>query len=321
MRGSKPQRVLHFSTNAFEVESCVYREPKRFNCSSLDGDPLKEAYQLAPSREVRDLPLDHSLLLSHSEGNPLGPEGIRTVGEGLRASTVSCLHTLDLEGTGLNGQGLRSLCGAVRGGCLRIETINLSGNKIGGVGGIEDLSSVLCVNNLPSLHVRLLRECGLEDADVRPLAGAIGKGDLENLEVLDLGGNACKGAFLGALGKALCSDAAPQLKALNVKDARKGTVSNKQAVTTFLGALSAPTCPPKLQVTGLRVVPMDVQEAEVRALGACKDPSLRTLDLSLSAHQVVPFFQEVVGAGEGLKYEVLDLRMDFSLGPTALTAS
>uniref|UniRef100_A0A0G4GUZ2 Uncharacterized protein n=1 Tax=Chromera velia CCMP2878 TaxID=1169474 RepID=A0A0G4GUZ2_9ALVE len=219
-------------------------------------------------------------------GNPLGHEGIRAVAEGVREGKAASLRVLDLEKTGLEKEGLKSLCGALKETSLPVETLNCSGNTIGfkrtpgdsfflqhifsrveyGVEEMQRLSSVLCLSSLPFVRQLLLRECGLTDMAVEPLTESIAKKKLPNLEMLDLGGNDFGGRFLGFFEKALRADAVPCLKGLNIENARNRAPESKEPVSAFLKALSAPECPPQLQVSGLRLCPLDLNEQEVRAL-------------------------------------------------------
>uniref|UniRef100_A0A0G4G8Q8 Uncharacterized protein n=1 Tax=Chromera velia CCMP2878 TaxID=1169474 RepID=A0A0G4G8Q8_9ALVE len=254
-----------------------------------------------------------SLEILSLKDNPLGPEGIGAVAEGVREGKAASLRVLNLERTGLEKRGMKSLSEAMKEKSLcKMEILNVSGNKVGGVEEMEGLGSVLCLSSLPPLRDLLLRDCGLTDEAVKPLAESMGRGDLMNLEVLDLGGNSCRGGFLGDLGGALRADVVRHLRELNVTDARGSeAVGNKEPVTSFLSALGAPECPPNLQVRGLRLTDGDLSEEEVRAVGASKYQPLRTLDLSLPSAQVTPFLEEVVGAEEAPTYEVLDLRLHF----------
>uniref|UniRef100_A0A0G4GE00 Uncharacterized protein n=1 Tax=Chromera velia CCMP2878 TaxID=1169474 RepID=A0A0G4GE00_9ALVE len=202
--------------------------------------------------------------------NPIGLEGIGALTKEVKEGKAASLHVLDLEKTGLEKQGMKSLSEAMKEKSL------------------------------------------LTDEAVKPLAESMGRGDLMNLEVLDLGGNCCWGRFLGDLGGALRADVVPHLRELSVTDARgSDMVGSKEPITSFLSALSAPECPPSLQVRGLRLTDGDLSEEEVCAVGASKYRPLRTLDLSLPPTQVTPFLEEVVGAEEAPTYEVIDLCLHF----------
>uniref|UniRef100_A0A0G4I0R1 Uncharacterized protein n=1 Tax=Chromera velia CCMP2878 TaxID=1169474 RepID=A0A0G4I0R1_9ALVE len=87
-------------------------------------------------------------------GNPLGSEGIRAVAQGVKEGNAASLRVLDLEVTGLEKEGLETLCEAMREKSMKVETLNLCGNKIGGVEEMQGLCSVLCVNSLPSFRER-----------------------------------------------------------------------------------------------------------------------------------------------------------------------
>uniref|UniRef100_A0A0G4HB90 Uncharacterized protein n=1 Tax=Chromera velia CCMP2878 TaxID=1169474 RepID=A0A0G4HB90_9ALVE len=267
---------------------------------------------MGPSEASQVLPLllpslEHLCL----KGNPLGSDGIRAVAEGVREGNAASLRVLDLEATGLEKEGLETLCEAMREKSLKVETLNLSGNAIGAVEEMEGLSSILCVSSLPSLREILVRQCGLTDGAVKPLTESMAKRNLPNLEVLDLGGNDFVGRFLGDLGGALRVGGVPRLRELRVNDARGMRSVGREILEAFLGALSAPECPPDLCVRGVCLYSSSVNEEEVRALGACRYPSIRTLDLRLYPNQVITFFEGMNSADKGSKYEMLDLHLCF----------
>uniref|UniRef100_A0A0G4IB46 Uncharacterized protein n=1 Tax=Chromera velia CCMP2878 TaxID=1169474 RepID=A0A0G4IB46_9ALVE len=247
------------------------------------------------------------------KGNPLGSEGIRAVAEGVKEGNAASLRMLDLEATGLEKEGLETLCEAMREKSLKVETLNLSRNDIGGLEEMQGLCSVLCVSSLPSLLELLVRKCGLTDDAVKPLTESMARRDLPNLEVLDLGGNCFEGGFLGDLGGALRAGGVPRLRELRVNDAWRRELVGKKFSEAFLGALSAPECPPDLCVRGVCLFPSSLNEKEVRALGTCRYPSIRTLDLRLFSNQVTPFLEEMISADKGPKYEMLDLLLRFGV--------
>uniref|UniRef100_A0A0G4GY55 Uncharacterized protein n=1 Tax=Chromera velia CCMP2878 TaxID=1169474 RepID=A0A0G4GY55_9ALVE len=234
---------------------------KSFTFAENSMEP-EEASQVLPLL----LPsLEHLCL----KGNPLGSEGIRAVAEGVKEGKAASLRVLDLEATGLEKGGLETLSEAMREKSMKVETLNLSGNKIGGLEEMQVLSSVLCVSSLPSLHEILVRQCGLTDETVKPLTESMGRRDLPNLEVLDLGGNRFEGEILGDLGGALRVGGVPRLRGLRVDDARRTSLPvERKFLEAFLGALSAPECPPDLCVRGLCLFSWSLNEEEVRALGA-----------------------------------------------------
>uniref|UniRef100_A0A0G4HVJ3 Protein kinase domain-containing protein n=1 Tax=Chromera velia CCMP2878 TaxID=1169474 RepID=A0A0G4HVJ3_9ALVE len=244
------------------------------------------------------------------KGNPLGSEGIRAVAEGVKEGNAASLRVLDLQATGLEKEGLETLCEAVREKSMKVESLNLSGNKIGGLKEMQGLSSVLCMSSLPSLREILVRECRLTDEAVKPLTESMGRRDLPNLEVLDLGGNCFEGRFLCDLGGALRAGGVPRLMELRVNDAWRTGLVERKFSEAFFGALSAPECPSDLCVRGVCLFPSC--EEEVRALGACRYPSMRTLGLRLSPNQVTPFLEEMKNADKGRKYEMLDLHLSFN---------
>uniref|UniRef100_A0A0G4FA83 Uncharacterized protein n=1 Tax=Chromera velia CCMP2878 TaxID=1169474 RepID=A0A0G4FA83_9ALVE len=245
------------------------------------------------------------------KGNPLGSEGIRAVAEGVKEGNAASLRVLDLEATGFEKEGLETLCEAMREKYMKVATFNLCGNDIGGLEEMQGLCSVLCVSSLPSLRELLVRKCGLTDEVVKPLTESMGRGDLPNLEVLDLGGNRFVGGFLGDLGGALRVGGVPLLRELRVNDAGNVRPVRRKTLEAFLGALSAPECPPDLRVRGVCLFYPSLNEEEVRALGACRYPSIRTRSLRLSPSQVTPFLQGMNSADKGPKYEMLDLHLCF----------
>uniref|UniRef100_A0A0G4F8R9 Uncharacterized protein n=1 Tax=Chromera velia CCMP2878 TaxID=1169474 RepID=A0A0G4F8R9_9ALVE len=234
------------------------------------------------------------------KGNRLGPDGIGAVAEGVREGKASSLCVLDLEETGLEKEGTRILCSAIKGKSLKVETLNLSRNRIGQMEEMKQLCSVLCVNSLPSLCALLLRRCGLTDMAVKPLTEAMGRGGLRSLEMLDLGaGYSFQGGFFGDLGEALRVDAVPRLRELNLEGARTDwdPSASREAVNSFFGALRATKCPPNLCVQGLRFFASD--PIEWVTFGADKlGSSIRTLDLSLYREQVTRFLEGMKNGGE-----------------------
>uniref|UniRef100_A0A0G4FT73 Uncharacterized protein n=1 Tax=Chromera velia CCMP2878 TaxID=1169474 RepID=A0A0G4FT73_9ALVE len=258
------------------------------------------------------------LLLSSLEtlclkGNRLGPKGIRAVAEGVREEKAASLRVLDLERTGLEKEGLKSLCEVMNRKSLKVETLNLSGNAIGGKEEMEGLRSVLCKYSLPSIRELFLRECGLTDGGARCVLQAMEVDDLPELEVFDVGENRLTPFGLKHIGFALRLGGVPRLRDLNLSEA----CFSGDGVGEFLRALSHPNCPRDLVVRGVRLASEDLDEEEVHALGAGKCPSLRSLDLSLSADlsaddHVTAFLEQMANEEGGGKFEVLDLRLELS---------
>uniref|UniRef100_A0A0G4GTL6 Uncharacterized protein n=1 Tax=Chromera velia CCMP2878 TaxID=1169474 RepID=A0A0G4GTL6_9ALVE len=105
-------------------------------------------------------------------GNPLVPcvsgpcpffrlphNEIRALVNVVRYGKALSLYVLDLERTGLKSSarwGVQELCDAVKGKSLKVETLNLLGNNIGGVEEMERLSAVLCQDSLPCVRELLL---------------------------------------------------------------------------------------------------------------------------------------------------------------------
>uniref|UniRef100_A0A0K6S5X8 Uncharacterized protein n=1 Tax=Chromera velia CCMP2878 TaxID=1169474 RepID=A0A0K6S5X8_9ALVE len=182
------------------------------------------------------------------EGNPFGPsfglDDFQILTKAIRDGMVCSLRKLDLENVRLEKEVLKMFCEAIKEtGLPQIETLNLSNNRLGMEGFDVLCSDVLCVASVPRLRELLLRDCLLGGSDVALPASVLGRGDLPNLESLDLQGNGIAGGSgLGDLGEVLRVECVPRLKNLNVMMRERGGW-DPQAVSDFLAALRSDECP------------------------------------------------------------------------------
>uniref|UniRef100_A0A0G4HBC9 Uncharacterized protein n=1 Tax=Chromera velia CCMP2878 TaxID=1169474 RepID=A0A0G4HBC9_9ALVE len=253
-------------------------------------------------------------------GNLLGFEGFRTLAEGIREGKAASLRALDLEETGLKGDGLKVLCKAIKErGLMNVEELNLSANPSRSAHPfshgawveeeMEAVCSLLSLSCMPSLRVFLLRECGLHPSRGEQFASGLGRGDLPNLEVLDMEGNDFESA-LGCFAKALCEGGTlAVLTDLNVFS-ESGVVSG---VSEFLSALKSENC---AQLRHVKVCFREVEsEKELRALGEGLYPSVRTLSLESPPSKLVTFLKALLESSaregdRGAVLDALDLSMD-----------
>uniref|UniRef100_A0A0G4FKF5 Uncharacterized protein n=1 Tax=Chromera velia CCMP2878 TaxID=1169474 RepID=A0A0G4FKF5_9ALVE len=167
------------------------------------------------------------------------------------------------------------------------------------------LCPVLSPSFLPHIRVLLLKGCGFSSKTMKCLTDSMGRGDLLNLEVLDLEKNRGGDEFLDVIGGVLRKDAVPQLKDLRL---RGNTVSRfpTRKMMKFFQALRSAECPFCLHVS----VDLDLScmpEEIVRGVGAGMYPSLCSLTLVLIEGQLVSFLDSLIQAAEEPKFEVLDL--------------
>uniref|UniRef100_A0A0G4G039 Uncharacterized protein n=1 Tax=Chromera velia CCMP2878 TaxID=1169474 RepID=A0A0G4G039_9ALVE len=246
------------------------------------------------------------------KGNPVGSEGIRGLTEWIGKGKASSLLHLDLESTGLKNADLKTLCAAVEGKSLKVETLKLLGNKFEGEAVIEKLCSVLRADSLPGIRMLMLQRYNLLDGMVDRLVDCMGAESLPKLEILSLDKNSgCRGTFLSRLGGALRKDVVPELQFLSLQ----GVYEGGPDIPVFLGALSADECPPHLYVhlEGGSWRSNALSEQDVHLLGAGKCSRLRTLSLELRDAKIRVFFQAVVGDPESplSHFDHLDLSLVF----------
>mmetsp|Transcript_19902 Transcript_19902/g.40014 ORF Transcript_19902/g.40014 Transcript_19902/m.40014 type:complete len:367 (+) Transcript_19902:123-1223(+) len=192
---------------------------------------------------------------------------------------------------------------------MRMENLNLSDNQIGSGQNSSQAAvcSALSSMTFPSMRELLLRQCFLSHGEIGGIADCMARGGMMQLEVLDLEHNKCVLPFLGRLGRALRKDVVPRLRTVNLTDARAlAGAADKEGMRIFLEALGAPDCPPQLRVPCILIKKSELRDAEVRALGAGKYPSLPGLRLCLESQAAV-FLREVVRAAEVPKFEDLEL--------------
>uniref|UniRef100_A0A0G4GU63 Uncharacterized protein n=1 Tax=Chromera velia CCMP2878 TaxID=1169474 RepID=A0A0G4GU63_9ALVE len=187
------------------------------------------------------------------------------------------------------------------------------------------LCSVLRKVSLSRLRSLLLRNCRLRQLEVGPLVDCLETGCLSRLETLDLerslaweiggvnreesgegieGGGGEQISVLKMLIGILRVDALPCLKNLNLMS--EYGWKSKREVEAFLAVLRSDECPP---LEHLKLHLKDLGEDHVRALGGGEYPSIRTLCLSLSPHNVVVFLSAFVANVEGRQFEVLDFKL------------
>uniref|UniRef100_A0A0G4F1V7 Uncharacterized protein n=1 Tax=Chromera velia CCMP2878 TaxID=1169474 RepID=A0A0G4F1V7_9ALVE len=257
------------------------------------------------------------------KGNILGIEGFRALAEGMREGKAGSLKVLDLEETGFEKEGLMVLCQAIKETGLKVEELNLSGNPVRPLdirsdgsweeGEIEAVCSVLSVSSLPCLRVLFLRGCRLGDSHVQQLCAVLGRGDVPNLESLNLEGNLKfpESTGLDCLVRALRVDSLPHLKNLNV--ITEGGFCGTNMASFFLSSLKSEQCPPLENVS--ISLNHDAREDVLCALGGGQSPFVRTLSLGLPPSLLVTFLKAVLDSQaknegvEGGPFEDVDIRM------------
>uniref|UniRef100_A0A0G4HBX1 Uncharacterized protein n=1 Tax=Chromera velia CCMP2878 TaxID=1169474 RepID=A0A0G4HBX1_9ALVE len=322
--GGKTVGVV-MSTSGLSGASALAADSSLQRHAGSDGerearDCLRETVRRlrSPASVVKEA-LRNSVQTLSLKGIPIGSEGMRVLCEGIREGGASSLRTLSLEETGLNAGYLELLCCAIKVKPLQLETLNLSGNRFDAF-EMRLLCPVLCVAFLPHLRELLMRHCRFQQPHMESLVGVLKKGDLPNLRTLDLEGSLGwgevsvgfgreqrqeRGASLALLGEALCIDAVPSLRNVNVLS-DEGTDSAEE-IEAFLGVLASADAPPLEHVKlHLRCV----SDACVRALATGKYPAVRTLVLSLEEErQLHDFLRELRDNGEGAQFEVLELNV------------
>uniref|UniRef100_A0A0G4GR64 Uncharacterized protein n=1 Tax=Chromera velia CCMP2878 TaxID=1169474 RepID=A0A0G4GR64_9ALVE len=242
----------------------------------------------APSVFPLLLPSLESLCL---KGNPLGTVGFRALAEAIREGKTDSLRHLDLESCGLDKEGLQTVCEAFkeREGGWKVETLNVSGNRLNEADMMVTLCSVLFVALLPCLRVLLLRVCGLRDSPyIEELAGVLKKGNLLNLETLDVQGNS---VGLVPLNQALRVSAVPHLKNLSVTI--KSRLGGPYCVSVFLQALGDEKCPP---VENVQLEANHLSERQMRALWDGRFACIRTVVLDFSSSGMSKFLKGLLGS-------------------------
>uniref|UniRef100_A0A0G4HZ76 Uncharacterized protein n=1 Tax=Chromera velia CCMP2878 TaxID=1169474 RepID=A0A0G4HZ76_9ALVE len=222
----------------------------------------------------------------------------------------SLLH-LDIENTGIDAEGLKVVCRAIKRtkGRLKLESLNLSENKVGVRTEILTLCEVLRVSYLPCLRSLFLRECEMQDDQLENLSLVIKRGGLPNLEVLDLEGNEGWGGYgLKLIGRVLLRDLVPCLKTLNLFT-KRGVRGGAEG-SLFLNALMSENAPPSLERVLLNLdFPLD---EDLRAISEARVSAVRTLGLTLKQRKLVIFLRDFRA-----KFDILDLDVCLGMGVDA----
>uniref|UniRef100_A0A0G4HM52 Uncharacterized protein n=1 Tax=Chromera velia CCMP2878 TaxID=1169474 RepID=A0A0G4HM52_9ALVE len=249
------------------------------------------------------------------KGNTLGNKGIRALADAVRSGGASSLRELDLERTGLNESGLELLCGAIKESSLRVEKLNLSGNRCL-PHKAKLLCSILSVESLPFLRELGLRECGLMDTQLIRVLTAIGNAKFSNFESLDLISDLGLGTkcseVLEQIAKFLKSGALSSLKNFSLST-REGEDS-AEGLSVLLGALKCRETSSlekvKLHLAG------SMKMEDVQALGRGEYPVVRTCSLVIPSTKLAAFLKgllERVAVGEQREpFDDLDLMVRFN---------
>uniref|UniRef100_A0A0G4GGD7 Uncharacterized protein n=1 Tax=Chromera velia CCMP2878 TaxID=1169474 RepID=A0A0G4GGD7_9ALVE len=258
-----------------------------------------------------------SLESLHLKVCPLSLSGgprLSALTDGVRSGLASSLRTLDLGETERAHQKPRKFFGfplfeAIReSSSLRVETLNLSGNLLSL--SMHLLCPALTIASLPSLRPLLLRNCGLYHHHISRLMKVVERGDLLNLETLDLGENFGdpSGSHLMTLARALRAGTVPHLRYLNVlaKPCNRqyfGTAS-ETLESEFLAMLSCRQCP-ALESVGLQFG--DLEGLTFRALLGGQYDKVHCLGLDLGLRGLTAFLSQLPEGSDPLPFESVDL--------------
>uniref|UniRef100_A0A0G4FAL6 Uncharacterized protein n=1 Tax=Chromera velia CCMP2878 TaxID=1169474 RepID=A0A0G4FAL6_9ALVE len=254
-------------------------------------------------------------LLQHLclNGNPLGAEGFRALAEVVASGGASPLRVLDLENTMTKTrddlEALELLCDAIKQQNLRVETLNLSGNRFSeqrmGV-----LGQILCAACLPCVRQLRLANCEMDAWVLERLADSLGGSSIPTLETLDLEENDGLFDSLDEISGMIRAECLPSLKNLRLQTSSTISV---MAVKEFLKALESAERPCGLQNVPLNLAGYDLEDDHTetfQGLGAGRYAPVRPLSLSLIPLYLGAFLRGVVENEKGPWVEVHDLTVD-----------
>uniref|UniRef100_A0A0G4I8U5 Uncharacterized protein n=1 Tax=Chromera velia CCMP2878 TaxID=1169474 RepID=A0A0G4I8U5_9ALVE len=251
------------------------------------------------------------------KGCRLGMGGFEALAGLIAEGRIDGVKTLDLQKTGLNKHALKALHEAIKQRSLKVETLDLSGNKylcrVEGDGSDEsddeeeeeeeneDEEKVFNISRMfRHTSLQCMREAGVGDLSVQRLALALQSGSLLNLEKLDLERHRARDVH-GPLGPALDKKYVPCLKSLNLMSEMTGTSDGLDA---FLHALSAPGCPP---LENVEMCASTGSLAHLRSLGDGRYKCIRKLHVDIYVDELPFFLQGINGAAESPYIQALSL--------------
>uniref|UniRef100_A0A0G4HJZ6 Uncharacterized protein n=1 Tax=Chromera velia CCMP2878 TaxID=1169474 RepID=A0A0G4HJZ6_9ALVE len=277
--------------------ACLRLRSLTFAAGTIDLAEAPELFQLLPS-ELESLDLTDNLLSNASSDSTLDRKAVAALVEAVQAGKVSRLHTLILENTELEEEGVHALCSAMAAvKPLQIETLNLSGNRITCK---NSLSQILRRDTLPKLQVLRLRLTGPLPSILVELAEAIEACELLSLQTLDLGGQ-----WVGQRGG---REVAESFRASTLPCLKELEVWVTGSAEPLLSALKSEDRPPLLETVNLSLFRPSHDQAKL--LGGGELFFIQTLDVHLDeAASVTAFTSAAMNASQPPARQELFLRL------------